>query len=99
MKRIVVFALCATIVPMAMALNPVTVDGTGAGDFLTIQDAVESWCTGGANAAETPPFVIDVVAAAGPYDEALTLNSADTASGSRTAGPPSSGATAQPCWA
>jgi hypothetical protein len=76
MSRLLVFALCVcTAVPLAFAANPVTVNGGGGGDFLTIQDAITSWASGEANAGETAPFVINVVAAGGPYDEALCLDS------------------------
>lgn len=57
---------------VANAANPVSVPG----DFATIQGAIDSWCTGGANAGETAPFVINV--APGTYTETMTLNDLNT---------------------
>lgn len=75
MKKIgLVMAMFILATGLGFGANPVTVDGSGAGDFLKVQDAIYSWTTGQANAGETPPFVINVVAAQGPYDESMTLN-------------------------
>ena len=65
-------------VVVAYGLNPVLVDSGGTGNFLTVQSAINSWCPGGANIAEIPPFVINIKAGSGPYDESLTLQDADT---------------------
>ncbi len=73
----VIFSLAAAgtfAVSTAYAANPVTVPG----DFATIQGAIDSWCTGGSNAGETAPFVINVDPASGPYTESMTLNDANT---------------------
>jgi hypothetical protein len=59
----------------AAAVSTVTVDGGGGGDYLLLQDAIDSFTLLGPNAGATPPFTINVVPAGGPYDEALTLNS------------------------
>lgn len=62
---------CASI---GFAANPVTVNSAGGADFTSIQDAISSWAVGGANAGETAPFVINVQAGSGPYDEGITLD-------------------------
>jgi hypothetical protein len=77
MKKLFVLALMLVTV-VAFGANPVVVDDGGSGDFLTLQAAITSWCTGGANAGETPPFVINILAGSGPYDEAISLDEADT---------------------
>ncbi len=77
MRKLFVLALMLLTVA-AFGLNPVTVDDGGTGDFTTIQAAINSWCTGGANAGETAPFVINILAGSGPYDEAICLDDADT---------------------
>ena len=77
MKHILVFALCAfVLVPMAFAapMSTVTVDSSGGGNFLALQPAMDSFCTGGANAAAAPPFTINIVPQPTPYDEILSLN-------------------------
>lgn len=59
--------------------NPVIVDAAGGGDYLTVNEAIASWCAGGENASgtapftATAPFVIKVRPSTGPYDEALIL--------------------------
>ena len=58
---------------VAYAANPVLVDSGGSGNFTSVQAAISSFCAGGSNAAETPPFIINVKAGSGPYDEAITL--------------------------
>ena len=65
---------------MAFAANPVTVASSG-GDFTTIQAAIASFASGGTNAGETPPFVINVDPADNPYDEAIDLDDANAGSG------------------
>jgi len=74
-KCIVLFATMMLLSSMAFALNPVTVGPTG--DYATIEDAISSWCVGGANAGETPPFVIQIDPSVS-YDEALCLDDAKT---------------------
>jgi hypothetical protein len=59
-----------------MAANPVTVNGLGGADFTTIQAAIDSWCPGGANYGETPPFTIKIYPVP-VYDEMLTLDDVD----------------------
>lgn len=56
----------------------VVVDNAGSGDFTSIQAAINSWSSGGTYAAGTAPFVIKVKEGSGPYDEAMSLNSATT---------------------
>jgi len=53
------------------AKNPVIV-GPG-GDYLKIQEAIISWCEGGSNTGETPPFII-MIDPLVDYDESLTLD-------------------------
>lgn len=67
-----VLALCLA-GSVAYAANPVLVDSGGTGNFTSVQAAISSFCAGGTNAAETPPFIINVKAGSGPYDEAITL--------------------------
>ena len=75
MEKFFLLLLVLIFVPIIVfATNPVLVDSGGTGDFLTVQAAINSWCTGGANVAETPPFTINIKAGSGPYDEALSLN-------------------------
>lgn len=76
MIRIIALALCAIMVPMASAaaVSTVTVDGGGGGDYLLIQDAIDSFTLLGTNAGATAPYTINIVPAGGPYTEALTLN-------------------------
>jgi hypothetical protein len=62
---------------VAFAANPVLVDSAGGGDFTNIEDAVRSWATGGSNAGETPPFVINIDPT-GTYDEIVTLSDQTT---------------------
>lgn len=77
MKRIVSVFLFLLLIPgFAAAKNPVLVAPSD-GDFTSIQAAIDSWCTGGANESETPPFVIDIQPGT-PYIETMTLDSADT---------------------
>lgn len=73
MKKCLILFAVMLLASISMAANPVTVGSTG--DFTTIQAAIESWCDGGANEGETPPFVIDVDPAA-TYDEAICLDDA-----------------------
>lgn len=60
--------------------NPVIVDAAGGGDYLTVNEAIASWCAGGENASGTAPFtasapfVIKVRPSTGPYDEVITLD-------------------------
>ena len=74
-KAIVFFAMLILISSVALALNPVVVGPTG--DYAIIEDAIDSWCVGGANSAEAAPFVIEIDPA-GSYDESLTLNDGNT---------------------
>ena len=76
---IILIGLMILVSGIALAKNPVTVGSSG--DYATIQAAIDSWCTGGTNAAETPPFIINVGPASGPYDEAITLESTVTGHG------------------
>lgn len=62
--------------PTPPPVSTVIVDGLGGGDFTTIQDAISSFTSTGANAAATPPFTINIDPAGGPYNERITLNSA-----------------------
>jgi hypothetical protein len=78
-KMIVIFGMMFLVCSVSFATNPVTVGSSG--DFTTIQAAIDSWCAGGANAAETPPFIINVDPASGPYDEAIILQSTQTGHG------------------
>jgi len=80
MKSLLVALAILSVSTFAYAANPVSVGGVGA-DFSTIQAAIDSWCVGGANAAETPPFVINVDPAAGPYDEHIDLDDASVGHG------------------
>ncbi|MFB3896492.1 MAG: hypothetical protein ACE14V_09345 [bacterium] len=75
MKRICVF-FCMLLLATGIvyATNPVLVDSAGSGNFTTVQAAIDSWCAGGTNAGETPPFVINIKAGSGPYDEMMDLN-------------------------
>ncbi len=77
MRKLFVLALMLLTV-VAFGANPVVVDDGGTGDFTTIQAAINSWCPGGANAGETAPFVINILAGSGPYDEALCLDDIDS---------------------
>ncbi|MBN1478582.1 hypothetical protein JXA47_17650 [Candidatus Sumerlaeota bacterium] len=82
MMRIIALALCALVVPMATAaVSSVTVNSGGGADFATIQAAIASFSSTGANAAATPPFTITIQTPSGPYDEALDLNDANVGSG------------------
>jgi hypothetical protein len=76
-KMFVIVLMLLTVA--AFGLNPVVVDDLGGGDFTTIQAAINSWCTGGTNAGETAPFIINVTN--GPYDEGITLDDAQTGLG------------------
>ncbi|HNT35644.1 MAG TPA: hypothetical protein PKH07_11665, partial [bacterium] len=78
MKRFLIFSLLLVLVPnFATAKNPILVDKGGAGDFTTIQQAIESWCPSGTNYAENEPFVIEVSPSA-PYIETMSLNDGNT---------------------
>ena len=56
----------------------VVVDSGATGDFTSVQAAINSWSSGGTYAAGTAPFIIKVKEGSGPYDEAMSLNSATT---------------------
>lgn len=76
MKKVsLIFLAMLLLTSIAVAKNPVLVGPTG--DYPTIEDAIDSWCEGGENTAEIPPFVIEIDPA-GSYDESLTLNDAWT---------------------
>lgn len=77
MRRFQFLCLMLVVVTGAYAANPVTVDNTNASPdnvstFITIGSAIASWCAGGTNAGETPPFVINVVN--GPYTENIRIS-------------------------
>jgi len=78
-KGYLFLAILLLLVSLSFAKNPVTV-GPG-GDFANIQPAIASWCTGGANASETPPFIINVNPAGSPYVERLTLDNLEIGNG------------------
>ena len=74
MRRIVLLFAILLLAGGAYAANPVTVDNLGTGDFTDIDSAIASWCTGGTNAGEVAPFVINVIN--GPYTETLNIDAA-----------------------
>lgn len=51
------------------------------GDFTTIQGAISSYCTGGANAGAVKPLLIEISTNGSPYDEAISLDQSATGSG------------------
>lgn len=80
MKKYGIVAIGMLLLTCAVfAKNPVTVGPSG--DFASIQLAIDSWCAGGANAAETPPFIINIDPAGGPYDESINLQSTQVGHG------------------
>jgi len=78
-KIIVLFAMLLLAFSLSNAKNPVLVAADSTGDYVNIQDAIKSWCVGGANASETAPITINIKP--GTYDEVLTLNDASTGFG------------------
>jgi hypothetical protein len=78
-KTLSVIAALLLVASAAFAVNPVTVDGAGGGDYTTIMAAIADFAVGGANNGEAAPHIINVVAAGGPYDEAFDINEATIA--------------------
>lgn len=58
MKKALISLFMTAACVSVFAANPVTVSATG--DFNSIQDAIDSFVVGGANAGETAPFIIQV---------------------------------------
>ncbi len=56
----------------------ILVDNGGSGDFTTVGAAIGSINSSGTYAAGTAPFVINIKAGSGPYDEILTLDESST---------------------
>ena len=86
MKKLFLLSLVLMFIAVvAFASNPCTVDSTQVPDgltmFATVQSAIASWCAGGTNAAQTPPFIINVVPVAATYNERLTLDDIETGQG------------------
>lgn len=78
-RQIFVTGVITLTAALGWSTNPVLVDNGGSGDFTTIQAAIDSYCAGGANAAEAAPFVINIKAGSGPYDEQVNLDDATKA--------------------
>jgi hypothetical protein len=59
----------------------VTVNDAGGADFTSIQAAINAWAAGGSLSGATAPYIIDIVAGSGPYDELIVLNDSSTGAG------------------
>lgn len=75
-KALLLAALVLTVIPawaeFTVTVDPANVD-PGAGIYGTVRGAINSFCPGGGNAAETPPFIIEIVA--GTYkDDFVSLD-------------------------
>lgn len=53
----------------------------GSGDYLTIQEAISSFCAGGDNDGAPAPYTVNIKPTGTPYNERITLNSARTGFG------------------
>ena len=80
MKKALLILSLILVCAVSFAANPVTVAASG-GDFTSVAAAISSFASGGANASETPPFIVNIDPAGGPYTEQIDLDDANVGTG------------------